>query len=168
MLGKNMEEEGSGKRMGYIKVKKWSWQKCFVPELNSPIIQGNELIKQQLLPENTERDKIFLNSCDSVSDFRVMKLSPIDRGWSGSKMPGRSIGPPDAIDEDNFENFDTRVLEHKIVFIMKGNMGRKRRFSVMSVTGNEKGLAGFATAKSSEPRAALKKSKNRAGKASQN
>ena len=34
---------------------------------------------------------------DSMTKFRRLRLSPIERGWSGSRMPGRSIGPPDAV-----------------------------------------------------------------------
>lgn len=36
---------------------------------------------------------------DSMTKFRRLKLSPIERGWSGARMPGRSIGPPDTIGE---------------------------------------------------------------------
>lgn len=97
-----------------------------------------------------------------MSGFRVMKLNPLERGWSGQKLGGRSIGAPDPIGESTFEGFDTRVLEMKLVFIMKGNLGRKRRSSAFVVTGNGNGLAGFATAKSVEARAALRKAKNRA------
>ncbi|XP_055851737.1 28S ribosomal protein S5, mitochondrial [Episyrphus balteatus] len=133
------------------------------PGLNSPIIRGKELVKQQRLPDDPEREKKLIKLRDSMTGFRAMKLSPIDRGWSGTKLPGRSIGPPDPVGEDNFEGFDTIVLENKIVFIMKGNMGRTRRYSVLSVTGNGNGLAGFSLAKGTEVRAALRKSKNRAG-----
>ena len=133
------------------------------PGLNAPIIKGKEIVQQQILPSDNDREKSLLKLRDSVAGFRVMKIDPIDRGWSGSKMPGRSIGPPDSIGDDTFNGFDTRVLENKIVFIMKGNMGRKRRFSVMSVTGNGNGLGGFATVKAPEARTALRKSKNRAG-----
>ncbi|XP_068152841.1 small ribosomal subunit protein uS5m [Drosophila tropicalis] len=139
-------------------------KKNFVwPGLNSPIIRGNDLIQQQPLAENLEREKNIIKLRDSMGGFRMMKLNPIDRGWSGSKMPGRSIGPPDAVGDEEFKSFDTRVLENKIVFIMKGNMGRKRRYSVLSVTGNGNGLAGFSVAKAPEVRTALRKSKNRAG-----
>lgn len=100
---------------------------------------------------------------DEMGNFRVFRINPIDRGWSGSKMPGRSIGAPDAVGEDSFEGFDTRVLEMKTVFIMKGNLGRKRRLSVFAVTGNGKGLAGFALGKAVENKAAIRKAKNRAG-----
>lgn len=133
------------------------------PGLNAPIIRGKELVQQQNLPEDNEREKNLIKLRDSMGAFRIMKLSPIDRGWSGSRMPGRSIGPPDAVGDETFEGFDTRVLENKIVFIMKGNLGRKRRYSVLTVTGNGKGLAGFALGKAPEVRTALRKSKNRAG-----
>lgn len=133
------------------------------PGLNAPIIRGKELVTQQQLPKDPEREKKLIKLRDSMGNFRFLRINPIDRGWSGSKMPGRSIGPPDAIGEDTFEGFDTRVLELKTVFIMKGNLGRTRRFSVLSVTGNGKGLAGFSLCKGSEVRSALRKSKNRAG-----
>lgn len=51
----------------------------------------------------------------------------------------------------------------KTVFCMKGNFGRKRRMSVLVVTGNERGLAGFALGKAVDTRAALRKARNRAG-----
>lgn len=98
-----------------------------------------------------------------MSGKRFQKLTSLERGWSGNKMPGRSIGPPDPIGEDVFEGFDTRVLELKTVFNMKGNLGRKRRLSAFVVTGNENGLAGFSTAKAVDSKAVLRKAKNRAG-----
>jgi small subunit ribosomal protein S5 len=78
-------------------------------------------------------------------------------------MPGRSIGAPDPINEYKFEGFDTKVLEFKTVFCMKSNSGRYRRISVVAVTGNKNGLAGFALGKAADSRAALKRAKNRAG-----
>ncbi|XP_064551494.1 small ribosomal subunit protein uS5m [Drosophila montana] len=136
---------------------------CIWPGLNAPILRGNELIYQQKHSENIDREKNIIHLRDSMGNFKLSKLNPIDRGWSGTKMPGRSIGPPDSVGEETFKLFDTRVLENKIVFIMKGNMGRKRRYSVLSVTGNKNGLAGFALAKAPEVRTALRKAKNRAG-----
>ncbi|XP_043067770.1 small ribosomal subunit protein uS5m [Drosophila bipectinata] len=133
------------------------------PGLNSPVLKGYELVHSQKMTDSNDKVNGYMKLRDSMSNFKIMKLNPIDRGWSGSKMPGRSIGPPDSVGEEEFSSFDTRVLENKIVFIMKGNMGRKRRYSVLSVTGNGNGLAGFATAKAPEVRTALRKSKNRAG-----
>lgn len=99
---------------------------------------------------------------DAMGNTKYQKLSPLDRGWSGSKVPGRSIGPPDPIGEDNFDGFDTKVIEFKQVFNMKGNLGRKRRLSAFVVTGNKNGLAGFASAKAMDGKAVLRKAKNRA------
>lgn len=132
------------------------------PGLNAPIVRGKTLIQQESLSDVNNTDRNIYKIRDLMSTYRIAKVNSIDRGWSGAKMPGRSIGPPDAISEEMFGNFDTRVLENKIVFIMKGNMGRKRRYSVFSITGNKQGLAGFAVAKAPEVRTALRKSKNRA------
>lgn len=133
------------------------------PGLSAPIIRGRELVQRQQLPPDAERESKLIKLRDSMSGKRFQKLNSLDRGWSGSKMPGRSIGPPDPIGEDAFEGFDTRVLELKTVFNMKGNLGRKRRLSGFVVTGNGRGLAGFATGKAVDGRAVLRKAKNRAG-----
>ena len=45
---------------------------------------------------------------------------------------------------------------------MKGNFGRKRKMSVMVVTGNGKGLIGFAVGRGLDPKAAIRKAKNKA------
>ncbi|KAK9873570.1 hypothetical protein WA026_023128, partial [Henosepilachna vigintioctopunctata] len=134
------------------------------PGLSSPIIRGREIIQQQQLPEDPEREQKLVKLRDQMGKFRYAKVSPMDRGWTGGKMPGRSIGPPDPVDGDEtFDGFDTRVLELKTVFNMKGNYGRKRRVSVLSVTGNKNGIAGFSIGKAIDPKSALRKSKNRAG-----
>ncbi|XP_019873591.1 28S ribosomal protein S5, mitochondrial [Aethina tumida] len=132
------------------------------PGLSAPIIRGKELVTQHQLPEDPEREKKLNEIRNKMGTFKFAKLSPIERGWSGSKMPGRSIGPPDPIGEDTFDGFDTKVLELKTVFNMKGNFGRTRRLSVTTVTGNANGLAGFSMGKGLEAKTALRKSKNRA------
>ncbi|XP_023019389.2 mitochondrial ribosomal protein S5 [Leptinotarsa decemlineata] len=133
------------------------------PGLSAPILRGKELVEQQQLPEDPEREKKLIALRDQMGKFKHQKLSPIERGWSGAKLPGRSIGPPDPVGEDTFEGFDTKVLELKTVFNMKGNFGRKRRLSVLSVTGNGNGVGGFALGKGLETKIAIRKSKNRAG-----
>jgi small subunit ribosomal protein S5 len=133
------------------------------PGLSAPIIRGRELVQRQQLPPDPDREAKIIKIRDSMSGKRFQKLSPLERGWSGNKMPGRSIGPPDPIGEDAFEGFDTRVIELKTVFNMKGNLGRKRRLSCFVVTGNGNGLAGFATGKAVDSRAVMRKAKNRAG-----
>ncbi|GLH01531.1 28S ribosomal protein S5, mitochondrial [Gryllus bimaculatus] len=133
------------------------------PGLNAPIIRGRELVQHQQLPPDPEREKKLEEIRNKMGVFKPIRLSPMERGWSGSKMPGRSIGPPDSIGEDNFEGFDTKVLELKLVVNMSGNFGRKRRVSSLVVTGNGNGLAGFAMGKANDAKASLRTAKNRAG-----
>ncbi|XP_055551499.1 28S ribosomal protein S5, mitochondrial [Wyeomyia smithii] len=133
------------------------------PGLSAPVMRGRELVQQHQLPEDVEREAKLKKIRDGMVNFKRMKLSPLERGWSGSKMPGRSIGPPDPIEDDVFEGFDTKCLELKTVVNMKGNLGRKRRISAMAVTGNGNGLAGFGFGKAIDIKTALRQAKNRAG-----
>lgn len=63
---------------------------------------------------------------------------------------------------ETFEGFDTRVLELKTVFNMKGNFGRKRRQASLVAVGNYNGLVGFSIGKAIDGQSALRKAKNRA------
>ena len=67
------------------------------PGLNSPIIQGKELIQQRKLPEDPERQNKLSKMRDEMGAFRILRLNPLERGWSGIKLPGRSIGSPDPV-----------------------------------------------------------------------
>ncbi|XP_077299755.1 mitochondrial ribosomal protein S5 [Arctopsyche grandis] len=133
------------------------------PGLSAPVIQGNELVRQQKLPPDPDRHANILKMRDSVIGFRFLKLSSLERGWSGTKMPGRKLGPPDPIGENVFEGFETKCLEFKSLLTMRGPLGRVRRVSAMVVTGNNQGLAGFSVGKSRDGVAALRKARNRAG-----
>ncbi|KAF9808184.1 hypothetical protein SFRURICE_017336 [Spodoptera frugiperda] len=133
------------------------------PGLSAPVIRGRELLKQQRLPDDQERLEKLTKIRDSMTKFRRIRLNPIERGWSGSKLPGRSLGPPDPIGEDEFTGFDTKVLQLRSLLIMKGSLGRTRNFQAMVVTGNGQGLAGFGLGRAKEAPAALRKAKNRAG-----
>ncbi|XP_047537274.1 28S ribosomal protein S5, mitochondrial [Vanessa atalanta] len=134
------------------------------PGLSAPVIRGRELLKQQRLPDDPERMEKLIKLRDSMTRFRRLRLSPIERGWSGSRMPGRSIGAPDPVGDEEFTGFDTKVLQLRPLLIMKGSLGRTRNYQAMVVTGNGQGLAGFGIGKAKEAPAALRKAKNRAGK----
>ena len=69
------------------------------PGLNSPIIQGKELVQQRKLPDDPDREAKILKMRDEMGAFRILRLSPLERGWSGPKLPGRSVGPPDPVGE---------------------------------------------------------------------
>jgi len=132
------------------------------PGLNAPIIRGKELVKREKLPKDEERMNEILKLRDNMGRFRPLRLDPLERGWSGNRMPGRSIGEPDAIGEDAFEDFDTKVLETKTVCTMSGIFGRVRRLSMFVITGNGNGLAGFALAKGNGMKSVMRKVKARA------
>lgn len=86
-----------------------------------PVLRGRELVQQQKLPEDPEREKKLIKLRDDMGHFRPLKLSPIERGWSGTKMPGRSIGPPDPVGEGKNTGlfsvicFDANLYEFVVV-----------------------------------------------------
>ncbi|GAB6020644.1 28S ribosomal protein S5, mitochondrial [Chamberlinius hualienensis] len=131
------------------------------PGLNAPIIKGKELVERKQLPPDPAYNEKLNQIRDSMTmKFRQFKLNPLDRGWSGAKLHGRSIGAPDPIGENTFEGFNTIVLEFKQVANMTANFGRKRSMSSFVVTGNKQGIVGFALAKSASGKASLRKAKN--------
>ena len=69
------------------------------PGLNAPVMRGKELLQQVKLPEDPERQAKLLKVRENLGGYRMMKLNPLERGWSGIKLPGRSLGPPDAVGE---------------------------------------------------------------------
>lgn len=108
------------------------------------------------------RDKELHEIRDQRRNRKKMIQDPSERGYSGRRLPGKSVGAPDPIGEYHFDGFDTRAVEFKIVNTMRGNLGRFRRHSAYVVTGNGNGVAGFAMGKSTDPKAAIRKAKNRA------
>ncbi|KAI5706505.1 hypothetical protein M8J75_008755 [Diaphorina citri] len=133
------------------------------PGLSAPVIRGRELVQQTRLPPDPDREAKLIALRDKQFQGKYRKTPPLERGWSGGKLGGRSLGPPDPVGENTFDGFDTRILEYKAVFCMKKNSGRYRTVSTLVVTGNGQGLAGFALGKSVEGRASMRNAKNRAG-----
>ncbi|KAF8763992.1 putative 28S ribosomal protein S5 like protein [Argiope bruennichi] len=69
------------------------------PGLNAPVIQGREVLRQIELPPDEERQKRILELRDKSIARRSFKLHPLEKGWTGNKLPGRSLGPPDPVGE---------------------------------------------------------------------
>ncbi|GAB1605755.1 28S ribosomal protein S5, mitochondrial-like, partial [Argonauta hians] len=132
------------------------------PGLNAPIMKGRKMLNVESLPPNPDRQEQIQKVRDRFQRTRSFKVPAMQRGWTGRRMPGMSIGPPDPIDDFKFEGFDTRVLELKTVANMTATLGRKQSFSAFVVTGNKNGLAGFAKGRSASAKDALRKAKNRA------
>lgn len=95
---------------------------------------------------------------DTAKARRKLKLTQIERGYSGTKLAGRSVGAPEG---PNFAEFDTRVIQTKMLQIMRWR-GRTRSHSTFVVTGNGKGIAGFGVGKSNDPKSAIRKAKKHA------
>lgn len=72
------------------------------PGLSAPILRGKELVEQQRLPDDPTREQKLIELRNKMGTYRRERVSPIERGWSGGKLPGRSIGPPDPVGEGIF------------------------------------------------------------------
>ncbi|CAG5127362.1 unnamed protein product, partial [Candidula unifasciata] len=127
------------------------------PGLDGPALVG---IKTVSIHKSETREEAAVEQPQLRRKFP--KIPALQRGYSGRKYPGTSIGPPDPINDYVFEGFDTRVLDYKMVSHMTGNLGRKQSISTIVVTGNGKGLAGYAVASAPGGKTALRKAKNRA------
>lgn len=165
------KKKGRGKRVGRKKITdlnrgqimgtgrnnmKW-------PGLNSPILVGNKVLPQTQLPPDPEQQQSLVRMRDMNSRISYIRLAPLERGFSGPFMAGRSVGPPQPINDYVFTGFDSKVLEQKVVTNMTGNLGRKRRISIFVVTGNKHGVAGYGLGKASTQQAALRMALNKAG-----
>ncbi|XP_011864627.1 PREDICTED: 28S ribosomal protein S5, mitochondrial [Vollenhovia emeryi] len=134
------------------------------PGLNTPVFRGRELVQQQKLPVDPEREEKLVKLRQSYQTGRKrIKSSPLERGWTSAHLGGKKIGPPDPIGEDTFDGFETWALESKVVNCMTGNLGRKSTMSLFVITGNGNGLAGFGLGKAPTQKAAIKSAKNKAG-----
>ncbi|XP_011706470.1 PREDICTED: 28S ribosomal protein S5, mitochondrial-like, partial [Wasmannia auropunctata] len=70
------------------------------PGLNTPVFRGRELMQQQKLPLDPEREeKLAKLRQNYQTGPKRTKLSPLERGWTSVQMGGRKIGPPDPIGE---------------------------------------------------------------------
>ena len=65
------------------------------PGLNAPIMQGRDVVKRRQLPPNPEYQEQLVKIRDELSKVKYPKLAPLERGWSGNRFPGQSIGPPE-------------------------------------------------------------------------
>eukprot|EP00794_Sanderia_malayensis_P017378 gene17379-19117_t len=83
------------------------------------------------------------------------------RGWSGYSWPGKHVGQPHNDAGMPMEGFDSIVIEVKRTAVQK-TLGKKRTVSAVVVTGNRKGVVGWAIGKGQSPVAAIRKARNKA------
>lgn len=77
-------------------------------------------------------------------------------------MGGQSLGKPEPVIGQDWEGYDSRILQVKVVSSMTASKGRFGRFSTVVMVGNGRGLAGIGKAKSTNLRNALRIAKKRA------
>ncbi|RXG72748.1 28S ribosomal protein S5, mitochondrial [Armadillidium vulgare] len=136
------------------------------PGLNAPVFSGNALSRIEERPKDETRTKKLEEIRNSMGKYRRTRLNPLERGWTSSNWAGKSIGPPISQtegDSNDFADFDTVILESKIVKIMTGNLGQKRRSSVFVISGNKRGCAGFALVKGNNVNNAVEKARKKVG-----
>ncbi|KAB7498447.1 28S ribosomal protein S5, mitochondrial [Armadillidium nasatum] len=136
------------------------------PGLNAPIFSGNALSRIEERPKDETRTKKLEEIRNSMGKYRRARLSPLERGWTSCNWAGRNVGPPisqNEGDSNDFSDFDTLILESKIVKIMTGNLGQKRRSSLFVVSGNKKGCAGFTLVKGNNVNNAIEKARKKVG-----
>ncbi|CAK9808575.1 28S ribosomal protein S5, mitochondrial [Anthophora plagiata] len=161
--GKNVpkiKDLNKGKKLGHGKVP------VIFPGLNVPVVQGSVLIKQQVLSEEEGKSKLLGESApiDTItSKPKRFKYPALKRGWTGGHPGGRKIGPPDPVVDEAFVGFETWILYYKLVSVMTSNMGRSKCARCMVITGNGKGLAGFAMLTGKDFKSCLITAKNKAG-----
>ncbi|XP_076637664.1 mitochondrial ribosomal protein S5 [Colletes latitarsis] len=145
-----------GQKIGFGKAQ------LMFPGLNS-LIRLDTLIPQKPIPLNPSGEAEVLTTENEYSTRKRQKISSLDRGWSGSKLGGRKLGPPDPIDGETFDGFQTWILHIVRTSKMTSIFGRSKRCIAFVVTGNGKGLAGFSSTTASEPKTALSSARNKAG-----
>ncbi|KAL1226755.1 Small ribosomal subunit protein uS5m [Trichinella spiralis] len=112
------------------------------PGLNSALTIGQQMLEPKYLPPDPEREQKLLKLRE-VTRVSRLKLHPLERGWSGTSLKGRKLGPPPCIaEQENSDQFKTVVLETKSVRHMTARLGQVKRISLLAVVGNGNGLAG--------------------------
>ncbi|XP_044284607.1 28S ribosomal protein S5, mitochondrial isoform X2 [Varanus komodoensis] len=133
------------------------------PGLNAPVMKPGTVgtFTQRSKEEQEKLISERIQQRDEWDKKRKMRVK--QRGWTGGRWGGISLGPPDPSPSgETYEDFDSRVIELKNVFNMTAKEGRKKTVSALVAVGNGNGLAGFALGKAADRTVALRKAKNRA------
>ncbi|KAJ8684606.1 hypothetical protein QAD02_020399, partial [Eretmocerus hayati] len=69
------------------------------PGLSGPIMHGRTVMKHQRLPDDGEREAKLIKKRDSVFTQKSKRVHPLERGWTSAKIGGKSLGPPDPIND---------------------------------------------------------------------
>jgi len=145
-----------GQRMGFGKAR------VSFPGLTEPVTDRDKKknVVTRISDEKYETYKENLAEIQGRGGKRrsmMRNQSPLERGWAGNSAQGKHFGPPTigaiADDDDGdgsnaFKNFDSVLLEQRILNKMDGNLGRVRSVRMLMAVGNKNGTGGFSLTRS--------------------
>uniref|UniRef100_A0A7E4W5P4 Small ribosomal subunit protein uS5m n=1 Tax=Panagrellus redivivus TaxID=6233 RepID=A0A7E4W5P4_PANRE len=123
------------------------------PGLNTHIDAGLNpvIVEEQTEDEIKEGDLAVRKQLEAsgmaTKRRRREKLFPLERGFSGHQVVGQKLGPPPPVGDVKLDDFQTYCLEVKRTSNMTGVFGRVHTMSALVITGNGRGLAGYAVGK---------------------
>lgn len=101
-------KKGRGKRMGRAKDLNMGQTlgdgklQVKYPGLNEDIPalkSGAELPQIRVIGEDVDREKRLTEIRNKMDRFKRMTVSPFERGFSGSSLAGKPLGPPESYDD---------------------------------------------------------------------
>lgn len=118
-----------------------------LPGLNTKIFEGKRVNKVKPLKDNESYEEKLQSFRSELVLRKKQVMHPLERGFSGTNLYGRSIGFPADL-KDELSDFDCKVVMQRQRPLMVSNVGRVRNVTTLVVVGNKKGLIGFAKARS--------------------
>lgn len=102
-------------------------------------------------------------SRDANRNTKRRRFDASEHGFSGSKMAGRRIEPPEPIGSQQFINFQSYVLRFERKHILS-TLGRVPRTTCTVASGNGNGILGIATSQTTDSKLAPLKAQQRSVK----
>lgn len=87
--------------------------KVVYPGLNADVltqVKSGEAVSPKVIGEDLDREKRLTEIRNQMDRFKRFTRSPFDRGFTGSSVAGKSIGPPESYDDGAFTLNWSRVV----------------------------------------------------------
>ncbi|KRY50644.1 Protein sel-1 -like protein 1 [Trichinella britovi] len=128
------------------------------PGLNSALTIGRQMLEPKYLPPDPEREQKLLKLRE-VTRVSRLKLHPLERGWSGTSLKGRKLGPPPCIAEHSCSGNESGASHDCEAWSSEADHCTMLLLLLFFFI-----IFGFAFAKMLESKAALRKASNMAAK----
>lgn len=66
---------------------------------NMPTLKPGEVIQPRVVGEDVDREKRLTEIRNKMDRYKRISTSPFDRGFSGSSIAGKPLGPPESYDD---------------------------------------------------------------------